>query len=83
VFRECARAQRHGDDSAAVDCLSRFIEDFSTSPLVRSAHLQRMRALVRLGRDADARRTAATYLTEYPEGWGGDEARRVLEEGEP
>ena len=71
-------ARQRGDDALAVRHLDELLARHSRSPLAESARVERLRALRRLGRNADAVREARRYLAEYGQGFARDEARDAV-----
>ncbi|MEZ4406595.1 MAG: FecR family protein [Polyangiales bacterium] len=68
-FREGALAYLRRDDAAAIDALGSFLSASSADDERREdARYVRTLALARAGREVEARRDAALYLREFPDG---------------
>jgi hypothetical protein len=78
LYRSAAASIRTGQDARAVGLLETFLARFPRSPLAQSADVERLRALVRLGRRDAAAHAARQYLSAYPHGFANEEARGVL-----
>jgi hypothetical protein len=78
LYRSAAASIRAGQDARAVGLLETFMARFPRSPLAQSADVERLRALVRLGRREAAGHAARQYLSKYPRGFAKEEARSVL-----
>ena len=62
------RFRNLGDPSGALASLDRSRADSASAPLAERATVLRVRALLRLGRQEEARRIAARYLERFPNG---------------
>lgn len=71
-------ARRHGDDAAAIASLDKLISKYPHSPLLQDARVERMRALEKSGRHADAVSEAGRYLADFPTGYARDEAKALV-----
>jgi hypothetical protein len=71
------QAKQRGDDDRVVRELDVLMQRYSDSPLAPDARVERFRALKRLGRTAEAARSARRYLAEQPDGFAREEARDV------
>ena len=78
LFVEAKRARREHRDAEALGLLQRLLNQHSGSVLAHEATVERFRALARLGRRDEARRSAQTYLARYPGGFAADEARALV-----
>jgi ferric-dicitrate binding protein FerR (iron transport regulator) len=78
LYHGAAASIRAGQDARAVGLLETFLSRFPRSPLAQSADIERLRALVRLGRREAAEHAARQYLSGYPHGFAREEARAVL-----
>jgi hypothetical protein len=78
LFQTGAEARNRGEYREAYDRFGELLARYPTSPLGVEARVERMRALARMGRSADAAREARKYLADYPDGFAKDEARRLV-----
>lgn len=78
LYRSAAASIRAGQDARAVGLLETFLTRFPRSPLAQSAEVERLRALIRLGRHEAALHAARQYLSVYPQGFAKEEARSLL-----
>jgi hypothetical protein len=78
LFQSAVDARNQGDDRGEADRLAALLSRYPGSQLAAEARLERMRALQRTGRPAEAAREARRYLAEYPDGFARDEARRLV-----
>jgi hypothetical protein len=51
---------------------------YPASPLAQEAHVERFRALERMGRHSAAVSAARLYLVAYPNGFARDEAKAIV-----
>jgi hypothetical protein len=75
LYRAAMQFKRQHQDERVVEILARLVERYPGSPLAPDACVERFRALERLGRTAEAARSARKYLAEHPGGFAQDEAR--------
>jgi hypothetical protein len=78
LYRSAAASIRAGQDARAVGLLETFLARFPRSLLAQSADVERLRALVRLGRRDAAAHAARQYLSAYPHGFAKEEAHGVI-----
>jgi hypothetical protein len=78
LFQSAVDARNQGDDRGEAERLAALLSRYPGSQLAGEARLERMRALQRTGRSAEAAREARHYLAEYPDGFARDEARRLV-----
>jgi hypothetical protein len=78
LFQSAVDARNDGDDRGEAEHLAALLSRYPGSQLAGEARLERMRALQRTGRAAEAAREARRYLAEYPDGFARDEARRIV-----
>jgi hypothetical protein len=78
LFQSAVDARNQGDDRGEAERLAALLSRYPGSQLAAEARLERMRALQRTGRSAEAAREARRYLAEYPDGFARDEARRLV-----
>jgi hypothetical protein len=80
LFSEARRAKREGRTTEALALLEQLLQRYPSSVLAQEAAVERFRTLARLGRAAEARRHAASYLARHPAGCAAAEARTLLAE---
>jgi len=78
LFQSAVDARNQGDDRGEAEHLAALLSRYPGSQLAGEARLERMRALQRTGRSAEAAREARRYLAEYPDGFAREEARRLV-----
>jgi ferric-dicitrate binding protein FerR (iron transport regulator) len=71
-------ARRHNDDATAIASLDKLISKYPHSPLLQDARVERMRALEKSGRHAEAVSEAGRYLADFPTGYARDEAKALV-----
>jgi hypothetical protein len=77
LFSEAMNARDRGDRSGAIGLLDDFIQRYPAAPLAQDAYVERFRVLAEMGKHAAATRAARSYLALYPNGFAGEEARRL------
>lgn len=82
AFARAMARKRAGDAEGALRAFHRFISAHGKSVLLQEARVERFRLLERLGRHAEARRRAQSYLESYPSGFARAEAQ-ALTGGQP
>jgi hypothetical protein len=78
LLQSALDARRAGDDGRAVSKLDELLTKYPASPLGQEAHVERFRALERMGKHAAAVSEARLYLSAYPAGFARDEARAIV-----
>ncbi len=78
LFAEARHARREGRDAAALALVDQLLGKYPHSVLAQEASVERFRALAKLGRIAEARRQAESYLARYHGGFATEEAQRLL-----
>jgi hypothetical protein len=78
LLQSALDARRSGDDARAVTLLEQFLTRYPTSPLAQEAHVERFRALERMGRHSAAVSAARLYLVAFPNGFARDEAKAIV-----
>jgi hypothetical protein len=78
LYQSAMEARNRRDDVTAVAFFSALLTRYPHSPLAPEAHVERMRALERIGRKDDAAREADRYLDDHPRGFAHDEARELI-----
>jgi outer membrane protein assembly factor BamD (BamD/ComL family) len=78
LFQNAVDARNQGDDRGEAEHLAALLSRYPGSQLAGEARLERMRALQRTGRAAEASREARRYLAEFPDGFAREEARRIV-----
>jgi hypothetical protein len=71
-------ARRSGDNAGAVAKIDELLAKYPATPLGQEAHVERFRALERMGRHSAAVAEARLYLAAYPNGFARDEAKSVV-----
>ena len=77
IYARAMQAKQRGDDDRVLRELDILMQRYPDSPLAPDARVERFRALKRLGRTAEAARSARRYLAEQPDGFAREEARDV------
>jgi TolA-binding protein len=77
LFAAAMARRKAGDLKGALRRLERFLEHHPDSVLVQEARVEHFRLLERLGRKSRAAREARSYLSDYPDGYATEEARRL------
>lgn len=78
LLQSALDARRAGDDARAVATLEQFLTRYPASPLAQEAHVERFRALERMGRHSSAVSAARLYLVAFPNGFARDEAKAIV-----
>ncbi|HVJ19729.1 MAG TPA: tetratricopeptide repeat protein [Polyangiaceae bacterium] len=79
LFQSAVRAERRGDDAAALAALDQLLTRYPGSVLAADARVRKFRTLTRLGRAGEAKAAAEDYVTKHPEGFAATEAGKLLE----
>lgn len=77
MFERALGKVRARSFNGALEDLERLQRDHPRSPLMQSARVEHFRVLRQAGRTADAAREARRYLSDYPNGFARDDARRT------
>jgi hypothetical protein len=78
LLQSALDARRAGDDAQAVTLLEQLLTRYPASPLAQEAHVERFRALERMGRHPAAVSAARLYLVAFPNGFARDEAKAIV-----
>ena len=78
LLSEAMKLRRSGQDDRALGALDAFVARYPGSPLVETAHVERLRVLEDMGAMDRLERETERYLTDYPRGYARQEASRML-----
>jgi ferric-dicitrate binding protein FerR (iron transport regulator) len=77
LFGQALRKAHGGDKEGAIADLDRFQLDHPRSPLTQAVRAERFRVLLEAGQKERAAREARRYLSDYPNGFARDDAKRT------
>jgi len=78
LLQSALAARRAGRDADAIAQLDELLQKYPASPLAQEAHVERFRALEKIGRHAEAVDEARRYVAAYPDGFARDEANAIV-----
>jgi hypothetical protein len=78
LMQAALAARRGGDNATAVAKIDELLAKYPATPHGEEAHVERFRALDRMGNHSAAAAEARLYLAAYPNGFARDEAKSIV-----